>query len=319
MANKWVLNSSETPLSFLLIQLLIAVVLLAICRASGRLHFSMGWRIDLEATKALAPLIILNVFGLSFNTYCLKFVDASFYQVARGLVLPFTVVTSYIFLKSRPSLRILLSCFVVFCGFLVGVSPSKSAQSSDSRGFTFIGIVFGLLSSVVTACHVVIIKRSLGVLNNSALDLAWYSNVLTALVLLPGVFLVGEWPELVDLFTNAPAVKFHTFVWGCALTGFIGFLISVAGILSVKITSPITHMVSSAVRGVGATLLGLWLFQDVITVQRALSILAILAGSLWYTWIKHQESVPADTGRGDYQKISMTNLEEANDKEERAG
>ena len=39
---------------------------------------------------------------------------------------------------------------------------------------------------------------------------------------------------------------------------------SIASLLSIKVTSPITHMVSSAVRGVAASLLGKWLFHDII-------------------------------------------------------
>lgn len=40
---------------------------------------------------------------------------------------------------------------------------------------------------------------------------------------------------------------------------------SIASLLSIKVTSPITHMVSSAARGVAASILGVWLFKDVIT------------------------------------------------------
>jgi len=49
-------------------------------------------------------------------------------------------------------------------------------------------------------------------------------------------------------------------------------------------------MVSSAVRGVAASLLGMWLFHDIITTGRASSIAIILFGSILYTWVKHQES-----------------------------
>lgn len=42
---------------------------------------------------------------------------------------------------------------------------------------------------------------------------------------------------------------------------------SLASLLSIKVTSPITHMVSSAVRGVAASLLGMSLFGDVISAQ----------------------------------------------------
>ena len=40
---------------------------------------------------------------------------------------------------------------------------------------------------------------------------------------------------------------------------------SIASLLSIKVTSPITHMVSSAVRGVASALLGMWLFKDVLS------------------------------------------------------
>ncbi len=40
---------------------------------------------------------------------------------------------------------------------------------------------------------------------------------------------------------------------------------SIASLLSIKVTSPITHMISSAVRGVAASILGVWLFHDIIT------------------------------------------------------
>ncbi len=46
--------------------------------------------------------------------------------------------------------------------------------------------------------------------------------------------------------------------------GIVGFLICVAGLLSIKVTSPVTHMFSSAVRSVLQTILGVNLFGDVL-------------------------------------------------------
>lgn len=50
-----------------------------------------------------------------------------------------------------------------------------------------------------------------------------------------------------------------------SVQGGLGFLMSIASTLSIKITSPITHMISSAIRGVAASLLGMWLFKDVLS------------------------------------------------------
>lgn len=114
------------------------------------------------------------------------------------------------------------------------------------------------------------------------MHLAWYSNFLSALVVLPIVFIAGEGPAVQKLLFE-DAAGWSTFLWGTLLTvstmfnlhandnrnqikqGLFGFLICIAGFLSIKVTSPITHMVSSAVRGVVVTILGVWLFQEVIT------------------------------------------------------
>jgi solute carrier family 35 (GDP-fucose transporter), member C1 len=98
----------------------------------------------------------------------------------------------------------------------------------------------------------------------------------------------------------------ETFVWGSIVTGVLGFLMSIASLLSIQVTSPITPMVS---RGVAASLLGLYVFHDIITTcvtfllsalygmligvtasGQATSIAVILSGSALYTWFKHQES-----------------------------
>lgn len=88
-ANKWVLRATAIPIIFLLCQLSLATALL---QAAGFFGFLEIPKLDLKIGKQLLPLISINVIGLVFNTFCLQHVDASFYQIARGLVLPFTVL-----------------------------------------------------------------------------------------------------------------------------------------------------------------------------------------------------------------------------------
>lgn len=185
--------------------------------------------------------------SLSFNNMTLKYVDASMYQVARGLLLPITVAISGVILHTRPSARILLSCAVVTVGFFIGVlidNPSAvmsavgagdKAAADDTtalpttggagKGPSFIGIMFGVLSSCTTALHAVVIKRSLDAVKGNTLQLAWYSNLLSALVMLPLVVIAGEVPGVLALLfgTAAPGdgksmSSFATFIWGSALT-----------------------------------------------------------------------------------------------------
>jgi len=309
MANKWVLQSTSAPLFFLFTQLIIAIVLFLASHAAKIIQVPLI--IDLELIKGLTPMIVLNVIGLSFSNYTLKYVDASFYQVARGLLLPFTVGTSYVFLHTRPSLRILLACSVVTLGFFVGVFL-------DAVPIALLGIVFGVASSAITAVHSVVIKKSLDVVKGSAMHLSWYTNLLSAVVMIPLIVLAGEVPAITSLFFGSNNVfptpgelsELHTFVWGSLITGVLGFLMSLASLLSIKVTSPITHMISSAVRGVASSLLAMWLFGDVISTGRASSIAIILGGSIWYTWVKNIESQAPKNGEREGNKYERVPLED---------
>jgi len=144
------------------------------------------------------------------GNYCLRFVDASFYQVARGLLLPFTVLTSYFMLRARPSLRIILSCAIVTLGFFVGVFLDQVHVSG-------LGIFFGMLSSLMTALHAAVMKRGFEVVDGSALAMSWYSNLLSSILLIPFIILVGEGPAVLDIISGR-AEGLSTFLIGSAVT-----------------------------------------------------------------------------------------------------
>lgn len=60
--NKWVLNTTTTPLFFLLAQLLMAVVLFVITNAVG--FFKVPLKPDARKCKGLMPMVLINVVGL---------------------------------------------------------------------------------------------------------------------------------------------------------------------------------------------------------------------------------------------------------------
>ncbi|BGP13715.1 hypothetical protein JCM10213v2_001650 [Rhodosporidiobolus nylandii] len=261
MVNKWVLNKVQVPLFFLFCQLGIAVILLQLCALFGYMKLP---RMDMVTCKGLAPLIACNVLGLAFNTYCLQYVDASFYQIARGLVLPFTVFFSWYLLGSRSSGATLLAVGIVCIGFILGVGGEIHS--------TALGTALGVASSVTTAVHAIVVKRSLSVVSGT-LDLAYYSNLLSAIVILPFVVLSGEIWTVLDMMLGDGGEEgaFGTFMTGAAVTGVFGFLICIAGFLSIK------------------TFLGMWLFNDQVGAGRGFGIVFILSGSVYYVYTKSQE------------------------------
>lgn len=104
--------------------------------------------------------------------------------------------------------------------------------------------------------------------------------------MLPMVYIAGEMPDIWTLYAidelpiEGQWTARQTFVVGTAVTvslsehylrrlkvrqGVVGFLICIAGFISIKITSPVSHMISSAVRGIFQSLLGMWFFHEIIT------------------------------------------------------
>ncbi|KAJ3011500.1 hypothetical protein HKX48_006798 [Thoreauomyces humboldtii] len=271
----------------------------------------------------LWPVVAMNVVGLTLNTYTIQMGDASFYQIARGLVLPLTVALSWMYLD-RPSAKVLGACGLVTGSYLLGtLGDSVSVHISTGA------ILFGALSSVTTAGHAIVIKQAMGSGGNT-IDLVYYNNLLSA-IFFPIVMLVTGEARTCQTYVarmldadSAAGLDYNdakTFVVGCLLTGTLGFLLNVASFFLIKVTSPVTHVVSSAARGVYVciaeneyerytmnivahfscclghpafnslqTVVAVILFNDTVTTVRAGSLVGITLGSGLYTWIKHLET-----------------------------
>ena len=181
-------------------------------------------------------------------------------QIARGLQLPLTITVSSLATRSSPSARVLAAAALVTLGFLVGISPSslstlsssfipgtaEAASNESHHAPTFLSLVYGVLSALFIAVHSVLIKSSLPHCNNSTIHLAYWTNLGSAAFVLTFVLLLGEPFTAVAKWTD-PRGDWNAsvFIWGTAVTGIFGFLLCVAGLLSIKVTSPITHMFSS--------------------------------------------------------------------------
>ncbi|KAJ3410657.1 hypothetical protein HDV05_003513 [Chytridiales sp. JEL 0842] len=229
-------------------------------------------------------------------------------KVARSLVLPLTVVLSYVYLRQPSSVPVIASCIIVSGGFITG-----TFLESRSIRISFTGTLLGVASSLTTALHAIIIKKSLENVKGSTLDLVYYNNLLSALALAPFVVFTGELQTIQQLFMGSSvagvgvswtsdAVRndggsgssqevLRTLLIGGLITGFFGFLINIAGFFQIKVTSPITHMISSAFRGVLQTALAVAVFHDIISPARITGIFMILFGSGMYAWVKHREGL----------------------------
>ncbi|KAF8522548.1 hypothetical protein JB92DRAFT_2706362 [Gautieria morchelliformis] len=302
--NKAVLNSTPNlPLLFMFFQSVMTVLLLHLSAAFSA-SISLP-TLSLPVARKLTPLILVDAAGFTFNILCLRDVEAAFFQVARGLVLPLTITVVSLHSRTRPSPKVCACAAIVTAGFFVGVSPSADLPVRAVP--TPLGLFYGFLSSLSIAVHAVLIKASLPHVSNSSTQLAYWSNLGTAVLLAITATLKGEASEFV-LMTQSGQWEWGVFAWGNLVAGVVGFMISIAGILSVKVTSPVTHMFSSAARSVLQVALGVKIFGDILTVRRAASVFTILCGTLLYTWVKSREREAEASGVAQKQ-ASATDVE----------
>lgn len=78
------------------------------------------------------------------------------------------------------------------------------------------GIAIGFISSLTTAAHATVIKRSLPVVSGSTIHLAWYTNALSAVGLAPLVIVTGEIPLVWDILQDSD--KLASLVIGTGIT-----------------------------------------------------------------------------------------------------
>lgn len=260
---------------------MIAVALLYAWGGASRTQWTVPrWSKDMVGK--MLPVAAVNVVGLAFNIYCLRLVDASYFQVARGLTLPMTIALQAAQTGTRPTRDTLIACALVTWGFTFSFLPFPLGAGAygASAEAPALGMVLGIASAAMVAVHAVLIKSALRHLDGSALDLAYWTNALSAIAIVPPV-LLAESGRIYALLAGTEG-DLRAFAIGSLVTvsracnalameipltnrqGVVGFLICIAGLLSIKVTSPVTHMFSSAVRSVLQTILGVQLFGDLL-------------------------------------------------------
>lgn len=234
----------------------------------------------LQVWKAFLPLGLTRILGALSKTACLANVDAAFYQTARGLLLPFTVLLSVYFLpQTRFAPLTIAGIILVIIGFAGGIIVDLQQALTLNWG-----IALGVWSSFTTAVETVVLKHYSAGNDMHMFQLIYMSSAVAIVVYAPlvlifeGTGLQSETPETV-----------HKFLISALACGAVALVLSFATWLQVKITSPVTHTVVAATRGVLQSVLASFAFSEPIPFHRWVSTIFILGGTAVYTWSKSTE------------------------------
>lgn len=278
--NRILLFHTQTPLLLLWSQLVIGAVSL---KAACFLTFIPS--LSFESLVRFAPLISVNVIGLALNTMCLYYLDAMIYQICRALVLPITGLLTPFVTGKMLDWKIYASCLIIVAGFTFGVYGERLNAGSVS----YLGMIFGILSSITTSIQTFIIQRSLRRYKKQGpFEVVYLSNAYSA-IFLP-LFFVVEFQSIAELFHSKSNI--YNFLKAAMISGIIGILINLATFLQIEHTSPLSHTVSSAAKGVFQTLLAYLILGEALTSTRISGIAITLFGSILYSIFKMQNARP---------------------------
>ncbi|KAL7931474.1 hypothetical protein V8C35DRAFT_309608 [Trichoderma chlorosporum] len=298
--SKSALNGVDAPVTLLAFQTTVQVLLLT---TIGYFTKWITLSRPVSAWIALLPLTAARLVGILAKTYCLASVNASVYQIARGLLLPFTLMLSLLVLRPRPYYPPLSlgGCAMVMAGFGAGMASDYSQMLTSGKG-----VLLGVISSFTTAVESVVVKRFLGKSSEGMWQMVWMSNVMAVAFYMPLLVLSGEMGTTAALLSSTATAEVSAsarqFLGTAVLTGVAGFLLTIATFMQIEVTSPTTHMIVTAARGVAQSAIAVVTLGEPITANRAGSMALILSGSALYGWAKDRY---AHSKKGSYLPVAQ--------------
>lgn len=249
------------------------------CYVLGALNVANVPKFELQRTVVFQMLPLSCVFTLMIicNNLSLKYVEISFYQVARSLTIIFNVTFDYIILGHRTSPAAMVCCMLVVAGFVVG--------NHQELRWSLPGVIFGVSASFFVAMNAIYVKKKFPLVDNNPWRLTLYNNVNACFLFIP-LILVFDKPSHIMASPNITSLNFWALM---TAGGAFGICVSFAVAAQIKYTSPLTHNVSATAKAAFQTVLGLLVYKNPITIWGGLSVAVILLGSLCYTLVRRAE------------------------------
>lgn len=278
-ANKTLLGGADLKTAPMFITWFQCVVTVIFCYVAPAVGVSRVPPFELKADilRQMLPLALVFTGMIVANNLCLKFVEVSFYQVARSLTIVFNVIFDFVILGQRTSFSAILCCALVVSGFLLG--------NQQEVRWSLVGVIFGVTSSLFVAMNAIYVKKKFVLVDNNPWKITLYNNTLASILFLPLIVGSGE----VSVILNSPVVRTINFWSLMLLGGLLGVGISFATAAQIKYTSPLTHNVSATAKAAAQTVIALMVYRNPITALGALSVAVVLTGSLCYTLVRRRE------------------------------
>ncbi|ORY82535.1 hypothetical protein BCR37DRAFT_392748 [Protomyces lactucae-debilis] len=235
--------------------------------------------------RNLRWLILSKLLSAISRSYCVEAVDGTVFNLVRGLVLPFAVGLSALFL-TPPTRTSLLPIAVICLGFYFG-TVSEHTEIQDIGGHY--GLAVGVLSSFFAALDLTVTKSTLD--DYSLYDLLYVTNMAAVAATLPMILLGTEYTDhlVISAMTNGETAGLRSFMLKASVCGILTFFAAILALVQLKLTSPTTHQITTGARGVLQSILSVMILGERLERPQMVSILVITGGTIGYAYQKERE------------------------------
>jgi solute carrier family 35 protein len=276
--NKAVLSVYNFPYSNTLTlgQMVTALVLMYLMK---RFKYISYPDFNLTTAKATAPLAIwfsgMVVTGLG----SLGYVNVPIYNTLRRLTTFIVMAGEFLYLGKRVPWDEAMSVVLMVGGaFVCGYGDLS---------FHLFGYAFTILNCVVTAGYLVSIKVTKQKTNCGEFEMMFYNNMLS-IPLIVVLVVVLEWHDVVSykyLFDAGFVVCF-------LMSSVQAFLLNYFIFLCSTVNSPLTTSITGQIKAIASSIIGLFIFGDVIITSLLIVGLLISSfGSVYYGAVKYQQQM----------------------------
>lgn len=284
LVNKLVLTTYafKFPMVLLFHQNLMTVLSLY---AAKRLGVTTYEPLERHRVLKWLPMDIFFVLMLFTGFYSVQLLSVPMITIFKNANIILIAIGDALLFGNIPSRAVIWTMMLMLGGALMA--------SMNDLEFSKIGYMWTFANCLATTGFVLYAQSAIARTNLSTFGKVYYNNVLALpLVFVVDLFVFGDFHRLLttDKETFISFLSFD-FMLLWFVSGFLGFLQSMASLRAQHLTTPTTYSMVGALNKIPLTFLGIFMFHTPMTTKGVISVtVSIVAGAL-YSYSKAQEEI----------------------------
>eukprot|EP01104_Vermistella_antarctica_P020227 TRINITY_DN8576_c0_g1_i1.p1 TRINITY_DN8576_c0_g1~~TRINITY_DN8576_c0_g1_i1.p1 ORF type:complete len:330 (-),score=65.48 TRINITY_DN8576_c0_g1_i1:141-1130(-) len=234
-----------------------------------------------NGTKFMIQFAVIFMSNIVLGNMSLRYGTVSLVQVIRSTIPGMTMILSIFVLGKTYSREVAMTMLPICVGMMLTVKGDMSFTLAGG-GITFFGCFLSAMKVVI--CN----KFLVGDFKMHPLDLLDKTTPWAFLMLVPFIFVFGEWDEIM---TKWETINFPYVISLLALSATNAFLLNVTNFFTNQTTGALVLSVSGNVKQCASIFISVLLFSEAINMMNGIGISITIIGTIWFNMVRYKEGM----------------------------